>query len=58
VINELPPFEGSPKRRAPDMQKTKDLLEFESQISLPEGIEKTWAWYRENIFGSADRSAI
>ena len=58
VINELPPFEGSPKRRAPDMQKTKDLLEFESQISLPEGIEKTWAWYRENIFGSAGRSAI
>jgi nucleoside-diphosphate-sugar epimerase len=49
-VDELPPAPGSPARRAPDMQKTTRMLDFESRISLREGIEKTWSWYRSNVF--------
>ena len=50
-INVLPPTPGSPNRRAPDMRLTNELLGVESRVSLREGIEQTWAWYRENVFG-------
>jgi nucleoside-diphosphate-sugar epimerase len=51
-IRVLPPTPGSPDRRAPDMGITKSLLDFESKVSLKEGIGKTWAWYREHVFES------
>ena len=50
LLEELPPTPGSPLRRAPDMRKTAQLLNFQSQISLRSGIEKTWHWYRDKIF--------
>ena len=51
-IKELPPTLGSPERRAPDMGLTKELLGFESKVNLRDGIEKTWIWYREQVFKS------
>jgi nucleoside-diphosphate-sugar epimerase len=49
-ISDLPPTPGSPNRRAPDMRLTNELLGVESRVSLREGIEQTWAWYREHVF--------
>jgi len=46
---------GSPQRRCPDMTLTKQLTGYESQISLEEGISRTYLWYKENIF-TAGRS--
>ena len=57
TLEELPPTPGSPLRRAPDMHKTTQLLNFESQISLRSGIEKTWHWYREKVFQPGGVSA-
>ena len=49
-IRVLSPTPGSPERRAPDMGLTKELIDFESRFSLRQGIEQTWAWYREHVF--------
>ncbi|MDP6097911.1 MAG: NAD(P)-dependent oxidoreductase [Gammaproteobacteria bacterium] len=57
TLEELPPPPGSPQRRAPDMHKTAQLLDFKSRISLRLGIEKTWQWYRERIFQPGGISA-
>jgi nucleoside-diphosphate-sugar epimerase len=38
---------GSPSRRCPDVSKLR-ALGFSSSTSLPEGIAKTVAWYRQN----------
>ena len=57
TLEEFSPTPGSPIRRAPDMYKTTQLLNFESQISLRSGIEKTWHWYREKVFQSGGVSA-
>jgi len=51
-IKDLPVTLGSPTRRAPDMQFTKQLLTYESRVGLSEGITQTWDWYRENVFES------
>lgn len=41
---------GSPQRRAPDMALTRKLTGYESKVTLEEGIARTYAWYRENVF--------
>ena len=56
-INPLPSTPGSPARRAPDMDLTKDLLGFASTISLRDGIARTWGWYHEYVFESRGPSA-
>ncbi len=48
---------GSPVRRVPDMSLTTKLLNYESKVSLHEGISNTWDWYRENIFEGNGPSA-
>lgn len=50
VINPQPPSPGSPARRRPDMSQTTALIDFESRIELNEGVQKTFDWYRQNIF--------
>ncbi|SEP70499.1 dTDP-glucose 4,6-dehydratase/UDP-glucuronate decarboxylase [Ectothiorhodospira magna] len=50
LIQEEYPPPGSPERRVPDMSKTTGLTGYTSRISLYNGIEKTFAWYREHIF--------
>tara|TARA_B100000519_G_scaffold203428_1_gene226709 strand:+ start:18782 stop:19768 length:987 start_codon:yes stop_codon:yes gene_type:complete len=49
-IDSLPAQEGSPLRRAPDMELTTKLTNYESQIDLKEGIALTYKWYRKNVF--------
>jgi len=49
-INEKSESSGSPIRRKPDMSKTFELIGFESQVDLYDGIAQTYDWYRKNIF--------
>jgi len=50
--------EGSPVRRAPDMNKTKSLIGYDGAVSITEGIYRTYAWYRKNVFEANTASAI
>jgi UDP-glucose 4-epimerase len=49
---------GSPKRRCPDMSLTEKLTGAKAQISLTEGLKKTYSWYRENIFSNKTKGAL
>ena len=40
---------GSPARRAPDMGYTRELLDYQSSVSLEQGIRETWDWYRNEF---------
>lgn len=51
-INELAPTVGSPIRRAPDMNRTENILDLSPNVSLYDGIERTWWWYRKHMFES------
>lgn len=44
-----PPTPGSPPRRCPDMQKATRLLGYSAKTGLAEGLERTYAWYRERV---------
>ena len=57
-LEDFPATPGSPERRAPDMTITKQLLGYQSQVSLRYGIEKTWHWYREKVFQPSGVSAL
>lgn len=57
-INTLPPTPGSPERRVPAMRLSKDLLDYESKVSLREGITRTWEWYRKHVLESRGPSAL
>ena len=48
---------GSPSRRAPEMSLTYDLTGIKSEVSLREGIERTYDWYKRNIFEGTTISA-
>ena len=41
---------GSPRRRAPEIATARRLLAFEPIITLEEGLERTWKWYRDEVF--------
>jgi len=49
-IEALPPSPGSPERRCPSMNKTIFYSKYEPQISLKDGIKKTFDWYKKYIF--------
>ena len=49
-IEDLPPSPGSPERRCPSMKKTISYTKYEPQISLKDGIMKTFEWYKSNVF--------
>ena len=51
------PTPGSPERRAPDMSRTQALIDYEGQISLDEGVTRTYDWYRRNVFESGGVTA-
>ena len=56
-IKPLVPTTGSPVRRSPDMSTMTRLINYESQVSLKDGVERTWAWYRKNIFEGGGSTA-
>ena len=46
---------GSPARRCPSMKKAQEIINYKSQVSLSEGIQKTFDWYKENVFDKNGR---
>lgn len=48
---------GSPARRCPDMNHVIALTGYKPKISLQVGIQRTYAWYKENIFSGQEISA-
>lgn len=49
-IEAKPPTPGSPERRCPSLEKTEAAIGYRAQVSLEEGVQRTFEWYRENIF--------
>lgn len=56
-INPLPPTPGSPTRRCPDMRRTAAVTGFVPAVSVAEGVARTYAWYRDNVFAGAGMEA-
>jgi dTDP-glucose 4,6-dehydratase len=49
-ITKLPlPYEDDPKQRKPDITKAKRVLGWEAKVSLEDGLEKTIAYFREEL---------
>jgi nucleoside-diphosphate-sugar epimerase len=46
-------LEGSTRRRQPDISKARDELGYEPEVSLREGLEKTFYWYCEHFTGNS-----
>ena len=53
----MPSTPGSPKRRCPSMEKVRKVINYESQVSLSEGIKRTFEWYKKYIFDENEMSA-
>lgn len=50
AIEAQPATPGSPTRRCPDVTRISNLIGFHGQVSLEQGVERTYAWYRDQIF--------
>lgn len=48
---------GSPVRRQPAIDAVVDVTGKRPQISLREGLERTYAWYSERVFSGSEQSA-
>lgn len=48
TIERKEPLKGSVARRVADISKIKDLVGWEPQISLEDGLKETFAWYAAN----------
>ncbi|MFC0107507.1 NAD-dependent epimerase/dehydratase family protein [Kibdelosporangium aridum] len=48
VLDPAPAPAGSVARRCPDLAKLRKLTGFEPTVSLEEGVQRTFDWYREN----------
>lgn len=49
-IEAQPATAGSPTRRCPDMSRMAALTGYRAQVSLEEGVRRTYAWYRPMVF--------
>ena len=49
AIREIADTVGSPARRCPDTSNLKRLTGYSAQVSLDEGLRRTYAWYRERL---------
>ena len=56
-ITPRPASPGSPPRRCPSMKKTWSCIKYRGKISLEEGVQKTYEWYREHIFDKGELCA-
>jgi len=54
VIEYRPLPTDDPRRRRPDITRARELLAWEPQISLTDGLEKTYAWFARAM----DKSAV
>ena len=57
-IQPMPETPGSPQRRAPDMTKTSELTGYRAQVTVEEGVARTYDWYRTRVFSGAQVSAV
>ena len=53
TINPMPETAGSPSRRVPDTAAVRTLTGYTPAVSLDEGVARTFAWYRDNVFQAA-----
>ena len=56
-ITPLPASPGSPARRCPSMKKTWDCIKCRGKITLEDGVQKTYEWYRDHIFDKGELCA-
>ncbi|MBQ9277746.1 MAG: NAD-dependent epimerase/dehydratase family protein [Lachnospiraceae bacterium] len=56
-IEPMPATAGSPERRCPSMKKTYECIGYKGKVSLTEGIQKTYDWYKTYIFEGNELSA-
>ena len=54
-IGETP---GSPVRRAPDMTRTVGATSYRSAVDLRTGVQRTYEWYRAQVFETAGTCAV
>lgn len=54
----MPATPGSPSRRCPSMEKTFNCVGYRGTVTLEQGIQKTFSWYKTNIFDGKETSAI
>ena len=55
TVKTLPAPSGGVSRRCPDVEKLYALTGFRAQVSLDEGLARTWDWYRQHL---AQRGAL
>lgn len=48
----MPATAGSPTRRAPETLAVRQLTGYTPRVSLNEGVQLTFEWYRANVFGA------
>jgi UDP-glucose 4-epimerase/UDP-glucuronate decarboxylase len=48
-IEPRPAPEGSPPLRGPDLQRMRELVDWSPQVSLKEGLMRTWSWYAAEL---------
>ena len=57
-INPKSPTKGSPARRNPDMSLVLELIDYQANINLKEGIGLTYSWYKKNVFENEGLTAL
>ena len=57
LIEAKPATIGSPARRCPEMMKAEQCIAYRGQVCLKDGIERTYSWYKENVFEGSEVSA-
>jgi nucleoside-diphosphate-sugar epimerase len=53
-IKPAPVTAGSPSRRAPSMAKMTALTGVTATITIEQGVDLTYAWYRDHVFGGQE----
>jgi nucleoside-diphosphate-sugar epimerase len=56
-LENMPETPGSPARRAPDMRRSMQLTGYQSRVGLTAGVQRTYDWYRQNVFAGEGVSA-
>jgi len=58
IMRPGPVTAGSPPRRCPDMSKTFEATRYKPNVDLNAGLQRTYQWYRTNVFLNRGVSAI
>lgn len=58
TVEPAPVTPGSPSRRCPDMTRMIAVTGYQPSISVADGVARTYAWYRANVFEGKGDSAL